>query len=352
VVLVAILWISLMPAVVSAGGSGVTFRLRMGDFCIDGSTQAGSPFRVLWKGANGSIKWDETSPSVNEGDWQVCTFGPRLAPGDLLKVTVGNYIRSFTVPNLTMAIDRVNNVVTGTGRPGTALHLDQPYVADVAVDQDGNWSYEPGNDFTGNNVFWAHWDSARGDRIEMVQYAPQLVLMLGKPKFQIAGTPYSEATITLTRETANGQRVAAMDLDFGGLGGAREDFIDQDGRRMRVQPGDHVSAPAIAADADWIVPNIEARGRSLSNIVTGRCFDAGTSAGLYMLFVLDGNNSKGGVWGSVNADGSFSVDFDDPGSSPNVSHYTQAADVASGDMLHVWCEQTTGDFVRAKIAVN
>ena len=180
----------------------------MGDICIEGDTAAGSPFRVLWKGANGSIKADETLPSVDAGQWQVCTFGPRVTPGDVIKVTLGSDIRKFTVPNVTMVIDRVNDVVGGTARPGTTVYVDQPYVATVPVDQDGNWSYTPGTPFTGNTVFYAHWESNNGDRIDMIQFAPQLVLTLDRPKYQVFGTPNSEANITLTRETANGQRVA------------------------------------------------------------------------------------------------------------------------------------------------
>jgi hypothetical protein len=232
-----------------------------------------------------------------------------------------------------MVIDRVTNLVAGTARPGTTVQVDQPWAATVPVDQEGNWIYDPNVDFTGNTVFYAHWMSSRGDRIDMIQFAPQLVLMLDKPKFQVFGTPNSQANLALTRDTANGQRVASMDLEFGGSGEIRDTFIDQQGHRMKLRPGDHVSAPDIASDADWIVPNIEARGRPLTNIVNGGCFDAGTSSGLYSLFVLDSSNNhtKASVWGEVNPDGTFSVDFDDPGSSPNVSTYTQAADVVSGE---------------------
>jgi len=234
-------------------------------------------------------------------------------------------------------IDRVNDVVSGTARPGTTVHIDQPYVATVPVDDAGNWVFEPGTPFTGNPVFYAHWESNNGDRIDMIQFAPQLILMLDKPKFQVFGNPTTQATITLKRETSHGQRVAAIELDFGTVGEIRDEFIDQDGRHMKVQPGDHVSAPGVASDADWIVPNVEAHGRPASNIVDGGCFDAGTSSGLFSLFVLDSANShsKSSVWGEVNPDGTFSIDFDDPASSPNVDTFTHPADLVNGDKLHL-----------------
>src|SRR5687767_4972812 len=202
--LMAALLVGLVPTVVAAG-SGTTFDLRMNDTCIQGATYA-APFRILWKGANGAVKGDETFEQT--GGWQICTNGRRLTAGDLLKVSNGDEVRKFTVPPLSIAIDRVNNVVSGTARPGTVVHLDHPYVADVPVDPAGHWSYAPNGDFNGNNVFQIHWSSAHGDRINLVQFAPQLFLTIGKSRFQVFGTPNSDATMTLTRETASGQRAA------------------------------------------------------------------------------------------------------------------------------------------------
>lgn len=70
-----------------------------------------------------------------------------------------------------------------------------------------------------------------------------------------------------------------------------------------------------------------------------------------------GNKRSGGaarcgsVWGWVDADGSFSIDFDDPASSPNVEMDTGPTDIFSGDWIDVWCTHGSGDAVIAHFII-
>ena len=69
----------------------------------------------------------------------------------------------------------------------------------------------------------------------------------------VFGHPGTSAAITLTRQTTSGQRVATLHETFGWTGEVWDTFVDQNGHAMPVKAGDHLGAPQVATDMDWIV---------------------------------------------------------------------------------------------------
>ena len=117
---------------------------------------------------------------------------------------------------------------------------------------------------------------------------------------------------------------------------------------MPVSAGDHLSA-SIALDADWIVPNITGNANTTSDVVTGRCFDAGTSAKTFEVEVTRAGHLRGYLYFGLvdDAAGNFTVDF----SNPDFDFGYDPANIKSGDQISITCRQTTGDSVRMKFKV-
>ena len=189
------------------------------------------------------------------------------------------------------------------------------------------------------------------------QVAPSVMVTLDSAVVGVIARPKQKVVVRLyegagTVETS--EPIAVAKATTNSRGGVDAVFRDASGHRVTIQAGDHLSAPNVAADADWIVPDAVITADPATEIVTGRCFDTGVlRLGWFSTVVLDpsGLHVRGATYGHLNADGTFEIDYTDPTSSPNATYYGGAADISSGDLIEVMCTHGTGDYVSRRVVV-
>ena len=123
---IALLALAIMPVSVNAAEQAITFglTLRSSGECIFVNTAADTPTNVTLRSAAGEIKAqgtlaaDEAFFCLDASTW--------VDSGDTLKASDGSNTRKFVAPNLSVEIDRVNNVYWGSGPAGRTLFLEYP----------------------------------------------------------------------------------------------------------------------------------------------------------------------------------------------------------------------------------
>ena len=351
-VMLSVVALTAMPATASAGTPAITFDIQLFDPCLRGSGAADATISVVWRDSNGALKASGTATHpFSSGVWEFCSPGNAMTPGDKLKVGDGSYTRAYTVPNVTLHIDRVNDVYVGTGPAGRTLRLciqtgDFGRCHSVRVGQDGQWSYDPHDDLihyqgAGYGVS-LYWTSPNDDTVFIDGLnAPFLAVTLGTSKFSGETDPLGNVSVTVSNaKTGTGSATGGQYGDFAGR------LHKQNGNAYVIAPGDHVSAPSLASDADWIVPQIDAAVDAATDVVNGRCYDSGTSAQTYFVDVYrTAGHLRGTTTSQTDPDGSFSVNMrTDVG-----DFFEKSANIKHGDKVVVGCIQTTGDVAQVEL---
>ncbi|MGZ8778251.1 MAG: hypothetical protein ACXWZ5_20660 [Mycobacterium sp.] len=342
-----------VPRAATAVQPPITFDLTMYDPCIIGKAPIGT-INVVWRDSGGGLNAQGSTEAVGIGRWEFCPDGQSGAvmPGDRIKVSQGSYTRNYVVPNLTIRVDRINALYDGTGPAGRTIGLwcpngDWVDRYSVRVGQDGQWTFEPPvGDLCGSfddYYAWAQWRSPNNDQLAVTGWEPRLGVTLGTANFSGQADAFADIEVSLDGvRDANGTATADGDGQFAGK------LRDSSGRLVAVSPGDHVSAPAVAPNADWIVPEIEGTADKATEIVAGRCHDTGTAAGYVRVWVIRPGGGVRGMdnWGTE-ADGSFQADFTDFGFFGSFS-----ANIKAGDRIKIDCFQTTDDWARLTFVVR
>lgn len=350
--LAALMLAALIPGTAAAATRPITFSLGLGQGCIDGRASDNVSLDLVWRNAAGALKAKATVTTSVEGFWWFCVgeeSAATLRIGDRLKATVGTTVRQFTIPQLTLNVDRAQDVFRGKAPAGTTLRLfylngifsDFYSEEKLTARADGRWSFDPGWNIMGGIAADMRWNGPNGDKVWLTAHAALLRVTIGRAGFSGETRPYRDVEVILEKGAAvrRGAGLAVGD-DYGTFSGQ---FRNAQGNLVAPAVGDRVRAPSLASDADWIVPNVEATASAGTNVVSGRCFDAGTSADFVEVRVI-----RTGVWrglglGSTDQDGFFQFDFDGP-----ESPFLHGANVKSGDRIDVYCLQDSGDWVGAR----
>jgi hypothetical protein len=344
---VAMVALLTMPLVVSAERAPLRLDISLGGRgnCPVVWAAYDTPINFVWRDSAGSIK---TRGSDNTGDNAWVRFCPTDDSnwvtwiGDRITLSSGSYSRKFVVPNLSLRIDRVANTFFGSGPAGRTVKLewaegDVGVTKSIRVAPDGTWTFAPRFDLHGFDGASLSWTSVNGDFVNVGAVAPNIGVTIGKATFEGDAYPLASASASIDGgRHASGRATADYNGAFKGS------FV-ANGVKVRVAPGDRLTATSLAPDADWIVPNIDGTASAASDTVNGRCEDTGTAAEYVRLWVIrTGGHVRGvGLWGTE-PDGSFAADFSQGippwgGSSINIK---------SGDRVRVDCMQTTGDWAR------
>lgn len=355
----AFLLAALIPATAAAAGTPITFSLDVGSSCVGGGASAGASLKLVWKAASGTLKASATVQVNSSGRWSYCASeasGKKVRVGDYLKGTVGAKSHALRIPKLSLFLDREADVYRGDAPAGSVLRLVYFYesarfhpwewVAKVTAASDDTWSYLPDYGVTGGDFATMRWRDGHGDKVFVSAGAPFLDVTLDKAEFSGATSANTSVRIAVRDGVTSALRSTgtAITSDYGGFGGR---FRNSNGDAVALRAGDHVIAPSIASDADWIVPEIEGTANAATDVVSGRCSDAGTSAGDAFVFVYRTGIRRGYYFLNTEPDGSFVIDFREleylPGSDP--------ANLKSGDRINVRCYQTTGDTISMNFRV-
>lgn len=343
----------LLPAGVAAAPAQIRFDLELGSpgACIGVHSPPNETFHIVWRGAGGELKAQISG--LSEGSVAICpdddsTF---VAPGDRIKARVGNYTRNYVVPNLSLRVDRVGDVIHGTGPAGRTLIVqwsggrfgDTVQSRGVRVAQDGTWSW-PRYVSGGTNAS-VSWTSPNDDSLWIYGSAAYLTVTLGKAAFNGAAPPLTEVDITVENgNTSHGETTAGPNGVFSGS------FRKPNGRVDAIAPGDHISAPDVAADMDWVVPDVQISADAATEMVTGQC---GGELAAISLYRSGHQFPRGFVLVSPGVNDEFEFDFSDPSASEyETGLESNPANVRSGDRLNVECIVETGDVVLLRSVVQ
>lgn len=358
----ALMLAALIPATAAAASRPITFEGTVDNSCLNGRASDNSSLTLVWRNASGALKEKVTLATDDFGYWSHCVYGRTppvvLQRGDQLKAVVGSTARRFVIPNLTLNVDRANDVFRGKAPAGTTVRLfylagifaDYYEEAKLTVGGDGRWSHDPGWNIMGGIYADIRWRSSNADFVWLTGRAPMLRVTLGKARF--TGETVARRSIKVILENASSgvRKAAGSDVanKYGEFSGR---FRNTQGTLVPLAAGDRLRAPTLAADADWIVPNIEATANASTDVVTGRCFNAGTSARFVDVTVFRAtatNPLRGRFLGSTDSNGSFTIDFAHGDPSP---FFHGPANVKSGDRIDVNCLQDTGDWVALRFFV-
>ena len=275
--------------------------------------------------------------------------GVTVEIGDRIKASDGTYSRTLTVPNLTIAVDRVNDTFEGTGpvqrtiKVGWAGRFGDVFESHgVRVRPDGTWSYDPGFDVQGGLGVAVDWKTPNGDGIHTGGSAAVLIVTLGSARF--AGR--SGAAFTEVEVLIDGVRDGGWTGQSGEFGSFSGRFRRANGNLIQVAPGDHISAPSVAADLDWVVPDVQISADAATDLVTGQC------AGYAWVELYRTGEQRGYAIVSPGENDEFEFDFKDPMASDYVGGLSAGpANVKHGDSLRVDCILGTGDSVLLRTIV-
>lgn len=342
--LAIVLTATALPA--AAATASIKFGVDIGDVagCITISATAGQS-HLVWRDVNGALKAEATNVSTN-GLWFFCPGNFAVAIGDRLKVTDEISTRTFIVPNLTLHQNRVTDTYSGTGPASRTVRLEVPqgdvaYLKSIRVDPDGNWSFHRDDmEIFGRWYASLSWRSPHGDQVRASNVAPYLVVTLNRAGFSGSTAPNQVVEVELEDGVdAMGSATASTNGAFTGK------FRDGAGHLRPAAPGDHLMAPSLASDANWIVPEIEGTADPATDIVEGRCEVTATFVGIGVEVYRTGHlRGYGGPdW---QPDGSFVIDMQEVG-----DFYADPANIKHGDQIVINCGQITGDRARLTFIV-
>ncbi len=340
------LLVTAVPAAVSAAPLGIRFGAGIGDCNFSGSN-AGNRQTILlvWKDKDGNLKSPQTVKSDKHGNWNGrCDSNEVVEVGDTIKATIGTKSRTFQVPELTVDVDRVTNVVSGLGPANDSVSLyayssNNNANQDVSTDPSGAYSYDFTSqlDITGDGWAEADWSSPSGDYVYAYGNAQYVQVWEGR-------APYRSGYV----EARPGQAVS-VDLLDGSLvqkasssgtanryGYVNIDFLDANGNVVQALAGDTIDATDVASDATWVLPAISVSGVASTNRVSGTCLPNDDYYFEAYSPQYDRDNSFNGVADSA---GNFSR---------NITHQM---DLQSGDHIDVFCTLSTGDEVARHVTV-
>lgn len=327
---------------VGAAAATIRFGVNIGSVgsCL---TIWSTPHRTahfVWRDADGAVKADTTNFTDN-GLWYFCPQGFAVEIGDRLKVADGSASRTFVVPNLTINLDRVSDTYYGTGPVHRTVrievvHGDYGQDKSARVGDDGTWRLHTNQwDIYGGDFASLSWTSVHGDRVRTGGIASFVIVTLGQASFSGWAVPGQDVDIALADGVdAFGSATASPRGEFAGS------FRDSHGHLRPVAPGDHLTAPSLASDADWIVPAIDGSANAANDIVQGQCHDSGTYGWITVLLYRRGN-LRGLVYPGNQGDGSFRFNFRKVG-----NFFANPANVKHRDRIVVQCSQITGDMTQ------
>ncbi len=341
------------PALASAATAKVTFSLLVDSNCVEGYGPLNRSLHLVWRNSGGGLKSDAVvTTSAASGYWSHCSSGGTfLAKGDRLKAIVGTYVRKFTVPPLSVQVDRVHDNFHGTAPAGSAVTLwyvhtgccaDFEQHADLVADSAGNWSFDedyPTDRFYGR----IEWNSAKGDFVQAEEQAAAVSVVIGSSAVSVKGDPNHGVRVVLRDGQTGARRGVAKGLtdQYGLFQGT---FLNASGHAVKVAVGDKIDGRSVSSDMKFTVRTIEVAVDVLADVIDGRCINPSVSGSL---FVLRNGESRGYAFLGLEADGSFSIwmgDGETLGYDP--------ANIHRGDKIRVTCNLAKGDALTTNYVVR
>jgi hypothetical protein len=347
--------LSLGAAAPVAAANNTVLYIDMGSCLFEGS---GAPnnktVKIEWRAADGTLKALESVKSDYEGYWvNNCNDDSVfIEPGDAIKTTIGTSARTFTVPTLTVRVDRDTDVVSGKTSPNAGLDLEvttnddgfggsSEHTRQVTSASNGSYttSFASGTgatDIKGWDYVDAQWTDTRGDSVRNRAVAPGVDVTIRSAFVTVAAKPGSVKSLAL-RDAPGGKVLARSGgYVFEGYNGFI--LVDDDGDPVSIRSGNQLVSD-IASDSTFVVPTITVTASKRGDKVT-------VSTGRAALGIeVQAQTTFAGAWafGSTNSSGAYVADFRASGST---------LDIKRGTTLSIALRLASGDIVRKNVVVE
>ena len=344
-------------ATATAGANTTTIDVGIDDCVIKGG---GGPnhghVKVEWRSADGTLRELATADSY-DGYWgteptdDCFDLGAGVEPGDVITTTVKGASRVFTVPMLTVRVDRNTDRVTGVSKPNSKLSMrvdtrgpgggtvvertvrsagDGTYLADFQTGQKA--------DIRGWDRVDVYWTDARGDYVRAWNLAPAIQVTIGRGWIEAAGQAGQNATLKL-RQAPGGAVIART----GGIlysGWNAFGWLDPNGQNVQLAEGNKVETN-LAADASFVVPTLVTNAKKSTDVVT---LSTGLGPNIGVEVEATGNGSSSTAQRVTDASGRVVVNF--------IGDSDVYYDIIRGTRLTITVRLTTGDEVKKIVIVE
>jgi len=347
-----IVLVLISPATAASASAPITFDIQIYGNCLSGWSGGGG-VSVTWRDSAGALKAEGISTSGGYAWWEFCPTDPSVVvlPGDRIRAVNRQEVRKYVVPNLTLKLDRVNDLATGIGPANRTIRVCSGWswyifgddCRSVRVRDDGTWTFNPHRDIYGGIPVDVFWKSPKGDRLYLGVRSPQIGVTIGKPGFLGWTDPLGAMEVSLAGSKAGGGTATADAAGrYSGV------FTDSSGHAVSVRAGDHISAPSLAGDADWIVPTITAFANKQTETVSGSCLNAGGNNRLRIAVIRAGGHERGAGFYWSDEFGDFQADFT---SYWGGGDQDASLNIKSGDRVQITCYLPTEDYARWSFVV-
>ena len=342
VTLLALMLAAIAPAYAAAATRPITLKIFIGDQCLAGKASDNAFLAIDWRDGNGALKYSVSGvPADGNGNWEWCSQLPvHVVSGDIIRVTDTGSSDShlLIVPELTIYGNRVTDAYKGRAPGGSSIKLICWFSSGfepcsetwrILVSNTGKWSFRPGWDVGAGETIIAQWKSPAGDFVRSYGTPAELSVRIGSARIAGVTRNGSHPTIVLRR----GQLMAMAHPDASPLDGVFTGKLrNQAGNKVKVKAGDLISSD-IAADLQWVVPQIVATGASSLQHVAGHCdYDDPSEPQVGDFEILVFHNGEF-------VDRTSIVDFYDEN-----GYFDVELEFQAGDRLLVRCGMGTGDW--------
>jgi len=333
----------LVPAAAAAASSPTPFDVWLGSNCVGTyAAPANEMFTLVWKDVHGTLVAHQSVTTDAYGDWQFCSTGHVVNTGDTFKATAGTTTNTFVVPVLALSVNRVHDRLTGLAPAGTLVHIHcditngfEPCIwhQRARADINGKWSQSVPFPVIGGYHFDIKWKSDDGDSASVYGQAPYVTPELGTAKVSGAYDDGKSANLFLYDASMTLKGTASITGDaYDGSFGAK--FIDAGGHTVNVAAGDTIDATALASNAEFVIPQIQATAVASTDRVSGSCENTPSSLGFANVSLYRTGTLVG--WANGEGDGNGGVfDF----SFRHLGPFDNEANVKVGDRLVIDCVQ-------------
>ena len=335
----------LLPSVTSAAPRPVTFAIFIldGEACIYGRALNNGHVNVTLRSESGNIdSVGRKLPADGDGYWSWCVFRGAIHPNDQVtaKVIETGEKRTVLVPNLTVHVNRVGDVVTGYGPANKTLSLhvwdyqqivpEYDFSVDVTTNAQGRYSIDLSGsaDLVGDAVAVLSWENSHHDYFQISGGAP--FVSVGYRTSNFEGEADRGARVRVTLKDPGGATLAKGDAvgheSFQGSYYGR--FLIDRNHEYEITGGETVRAPAVGSDTGWVVPHIDAAVNLSTDVVTGQCFP--NMPAFVETFSLHGPES-GYMDGVADGSGAVSIDL------------SSSVDIKARFVVRLTCLAPSGD---------
>ena len=342
------IFIASMATPVYAASLPTAFTVTIGTKCVSNNAEPNTTFSFKWKTAGGTTVAHQDVTTDDSGAWTVCSSGHLATQGDTLSASNGSGTNVYTVPNLTIAVDRVKGGLSGRAPAGSIVRAHCDFTNgfegcvwhnQVRAGPHGYWSMNIPFSVDGGQTYDVRVTDSDGNRTAAVGTAPFVNVEIGSAAVTGALDPSATRTIWLYDGSMNLKGTAKVTgAAFNGTFSTK--FRNSQGHAVDVAVGDTVNATKISSDATLIVPAISATATASNDRVTGSCQDTGRSLGYANVSLYRTGHLRGyaGFEGDGN-NGVFDFNF------RNLGPFDNEANVKPGDRLVIDCVQSGNDGV-------